>query len=219
MTSITKMIRMDHTHVLATFHKFEASTPARVKKGLADTVCLALEVHAKLEEEIFYPALREVSDSEVLRKSEPEHYEMKQLIARLREMKAGDPMLDSTFYALMRQVTHHVADEETVLLPEAERLLAPELTRLGTLMSRRRLELMTPRTPELAGSMARSMSGSTMLVAAGLALVGGMLLAKRRPVMDTLTQAQRTLQRKRLLATARNFLPGRKPLMTRLLAR
>ena len=219
MTSITKMIRMDHTHVLATFHKFEASTPARVKKGLIDTVCLAVEVHAQLEEEIFYPALREVSESETLRKSEPEHYEMKQLIARLREMKIDDPMLDSTFYALMRQVTHHVADEETVLLPEAERLLAPELDRLGSRMTRRRLELMGRRTPQLAGSMARSMSGSTMIVAAGLALIGGMLLAKRRPVAAALKDAQRTLQRKRMMATARNLLPGQKPLMTRLLAR
>lgn len=219
MTSITKMIRMDHTHVLATFHKYEVSTPARVKKGLIDMVCLAVEVHAQLEEEIFYPALREVSESETLRKSEPEHYEMKQLIGRLREMKMDDPMLDSTFYALMRQVTHHVADEETVLLPEAERLLAPELDRLGALMTHRRMELMRPRAPQLAGSMARSMSSGTMLVAAGAVLLGGLLLARRRPLMDALKDAQSTLNRKRMMATARNLLPGRKPLMTKLLAR
>ena len=219
MTSITKMIRMDHTHVLATFHKFEASTPARVKKGLIDTVCLAVEVHAQLEEEIFYPALREVSESETLRKSEPEHYEMKQLIARLREMKMDDPMLDSTFYALMRQVTHHVADEETVLLPEAERLLAPELSRLGARMTRRRLELMAPRTPQLAGSMARSMSGSTMLLAAGLALIGGMLFAKRERLAPAIKQAQRTVARRKLMAQVQNLLPGQKTMASRMMAR
>ena len=219
MTSITKMIRMDHTHVLATFHKFEASTPARVKKGLIDTVCLAVEVHAQLEEEIFYPALREVSESETLRKSEPEHYEMKQLIARLREMKADDPMLDSTFYALMRQVTHHVADEETVLLPEAERLLAPELDRLGARMTRRRLELMAPRTGQLASGMARSMSGGAMLLAAGLALIGGVLLAKRTELSSSVTQAQRLLKRRKLMAQVQNLLPGQKTVASRLMAR
>ncbi|HYF19903.1 MAG TPA: hemerythrin domain-containing protein, partial [Ramlibacter sp.] len=51
--SITTMIRMDHTHVLSAFHQYRVDTPARVKKGLADNICLALEVHAQLEEEIF----------------------------------------------------------------------------------------------------------------------------------------------------------------------
>ena len=58
--SVTNMIRMDHTHVLTTFHQYHPDTPLRVKKGLADTVCLALEIHAQLEEEIFYPALLQV---------------------------------------------------------------------------------------------------------------------------------------------------------------
>ena len=178
MTSITKMIRMDHTHVMATFHKYEVDTRPRVKKGLIDTICLAVEVHAQLEEEIFYPALREVSDNEVLRKSEPEHYEMKQLIARLRKMDASDAMLDSTFYALMQQIVHHVADEETVLLPTAERVLANELSDLGTRWTRRRMQLMAPKTGQLASGMARSMGGGTMLVAAG-ALPGQKTVASR----------------------------------------
>ena len=53
--SITKMIRADHTHVLLTFHKYRAEmSPAR-KKAIVEAVCLALEIHAQLEEEIFYP--------------------------------------------------------------------------------------------------------------------------------------------------------------------
>src|SRR5215207_2942449 len=71
--SITNMIRMDHTHVLSAFHQYEVDTPSRVKKGLADTVCVALEIHAQLEEEIFYPALRAIADTEFLQKSVPEH--------------------------------------------------------------------------------------------------------------------------------------------------
>ena len=219
MTSITKMIRMDHTHVMATFHKYQVDTRPRVKKGLIDTICLAVEVHAQLEEEIFYPALREVSDNEVLRKSEPEHYEMKQLIARLRKMDASDAMLDSTFYALMQQIVHHVADEETVLLPTAERVLANELSDLGARWTRRRMQLMAPKTGQLASGMARSMGGGTLLVAAGALLIGGLLLSKRNDVRPAVRQAKRLMARRRLMAQVQNLLPGQKTVASRLMAR
>ena len=178
--SITSMIRMDHTHVMAAFHQYQVHTPARVKKGLADNICLALEVHAQLEEEIFYPALREISPDETLEKSKPEHDEMRDLVARLRALQPGEPAFDSTFFELMRLVMHHVADEETQLLPKAERLLAGHLSDLGARMTRRRLQLLGPRSGELAGSMARSVSSGTLLAAAGaIAAAGGIMLARR----------------------------------------
>lgn len=178
--SITSMIRMDHTHVMAAFHQFQVDTPARVKKGLADNICLALEVHAQLEEEIFYPALREIAPDETLEKSKPEHDKMRDLIARLRALQPGEPAFDTTLFDLMRVVMHHVADEETQLLPKAERLLAGHLSDLGARMTRRRLQLLGPRSGELAGSMARSVSSGTLLAAAGaLAAAGGIMLARR----------------------------------------
>ena len=178
--SITSMIRMDHTHVMAAFHQYQVDTPARVKKGLADNICLALEVHAQLEEEIFYPALREISPDETLEKSKPEHDEMRDLVARLRALQPGEPAFDTTFFDLMRKVMHHVADEETQLLPKAERLLAGHLSDLGARMTRRRLQLLGPRSGELAGSMARSVSSGTLLAAAGaIAAAGGIMLARR----------------------------------------
>jgi hemerythrin superfamily protein len=178
--SITNMIRMDHTHVMAAFHQYQADSSARVKKGLVDHLCLALEVHAQLEEEIFYPAMREVSPDEVLDKSKPEHDEMRDKVATLRALQPTDPAFDTTLFDLMRLVMHHVADEETQLLPKAERLLASQLSDLGARMTKRRLELLGPRSGELAGSMARSMSTGTLLAAAGtLAAVGGILLSRR----------------------------------------
>jgi hemerythrin superfamily protein len=180
--TITNMIRMDHTHVVAAFHQYQVDTPARVKKGLADNICLALEVHAQLEEEIFYPALREVSPDDTLEKAKPEHDEMRSLIARLRVLQPSDPAFDQTVFQLMRTVLHHVADEETQLLPRAERLLASQLSEMGARMTKRRMQLIGPRSGELAGSMARSMSSGTLLAAAGaLAAAGGLLLARRSP--------------------------------------
>jgi len=188
--SITTMIRMDHTHVLSAFHQYRVDTPARVKKGLADNICLALEVHAQLEEEIFYPALREVSPDEALDKAKPEHDEMRGLIMRLRALQPSDPAFDSTLFELMRTVMHHVADEETQLLPKAERLLSGQLSEMGARMTRRRLQLVGPRSGELAGSMARSMSTGTLLAAAGaVAAAGGLLLARKTGTTSS-TQSQ-----------------------------
>jgi hemerythrin superfamily protein len=178
----TNMIRLDHTHVVATFHQYRTTDSPRVKRGLVDNVCLALEVHAQLEEEIFYPAVRAVSDDEAVKKSVPEHDEMRRLIARLRGMAAEDPAFDDTFMELLRDVLHHVADEETILLPTAERLLHDRLGELGLAMTRRRMELVLPRTGELASAMVRSMSlGTIAAVAATAGALTALCLRRHRP--------------------------------------
>ncbi|RZI42635.1 hemerythrin domain-containing protein [Herbaspirillum sp. HC18] len=177
--TITNMIRMDHTGVLETFHQYETDTSPQTKKALVNTACIALEIHSQLEEEIFYPAMRAVStEKSVLEKSVPEHNEMRRLITLLRSMEATNPAFDHTFMELMRTVMHHVADEETVLLPEAERLLAPRLNELGAEMTKRRLQLTAPHAGEIAMNTVRGFPASSMLVAAG-AVIAGTYLAKR----------------------------------------
>lgn len=179
--SITSMIRMDHTQVLKHFHKYDANASASNRQALVDMVCLALEIHTQLEEEIFYPALQAVtSGNEVLNKSVPEHDQVRELIARLRSMTPDDASYSDTFMQLMRSVIHHVADEETVLLPEAERLPADRLSELGAEMTKRRLQLAAPRTGELAMNTMRTMPASSMLLAAGALLAGGYLVKRSR---------------------------------------
>jgi hemerythrin superfamily protein len=178
--TVTNMIRMDHTHVLTTFHQFEADSSPRVKKGLVDSVCVALEIHTQLEEEIFYPALRTVTDTEAANKSVPEHDEVRRLIAQLRKLAPGDTAYDESFYRLMNSVIHHVADEETLLLPAAERMLADQLHELGARMSTRRLQLAAPRGGEIAGSMARSLGTGTLVAGAGALLAFSYMLSRPR---------------------------------------
>ncbi|WP_395320846.1 hemerythrin domain-containing protein [Variovorax sp. UC74_104] len=177
--SATNMIRLDHTHVLSTFHQYKASAPRRVKKGLVNTMCTALEVHAQLEEEIFYPAVRAVTQSELIAKSLEEHQEMRRQIELLRQMEPEAHDYDETVANLMRDVMHHVADEETLVIPEAERLLADQLGELGMRMTKRRLQLVGPRSGEIALDMGRAASGNVL----GLTLLGlgamGLLAAQR----------------------------------------
>jgi hemerythrin superfamily protein len=173
----TNMIRMDHTHVLALFHRYKATTSPSRKQALVNSACAALEIHAELEEEIFYPALRAVTENETIRKSVPEHDEMRRLIAELRGMEPDAPGYDDTFMALMRDVIHHVADEETVLLPDAERMLPDRLDELGAAMTRRRMQLLGPRVPEVAMNLARALPGVTMALA-GFLVLGALAIAR-----------------------------------------
>jgi len=177
--TITNMIRMDHTHVLATFHQYEADTRPQTKQALVNTISLALEIHAQLEAEIFYPAVRRVvTDAQVIDKSVPEHDEMRRLVARLREMEPTHADYDRTVMELMRDVMHHVADEETVLLPAAERMLGGELEELGAQMMKRRLQLSAPRAGEIAGNTLRALPASTMLMSVGAVLAGSLVLKR-----------------------------------------
>lgn len=188
--NITTMIRMDHSHVIALFHRYKANISADKKRALVKNACLALQVHTQLEEEFFYPALRTViQGDEVLEKSEPEHNEMRSLISQLRERVSGDGFVgdasfDDKFLELMRIVLHHVADEETRLLPVAERLLGEQLGQLGMDMTKRRIELLRPHAGEFAATTVRSFpagaAAGAALLTAGAVAIGAMLMSRGR---------------------------------------
>ncbi len=180
--TITNMIRMDHTHVMATWHQFSVDASPGAKRAIANTIGLALEVHAQLEEEIFYPALRGLDvDMKVLDRSGPEHDDMRRMIGELEDLDPRDPAFDDTLAELMRDVMHHVADEETVLLPAAERELGPQrLSELGAQMTRRRMQLVGPRTGELVRNHARVFPASTVLMTVAAATAGVMLVRSLR---------------------------------------
>ncbi|WP_432380509.1 hemerythrin domain-containing protein [Duganella sp. P38] len=181
--TITDMIRFDHSHVLVTFHQYTADARPKVKKALAETICDALEIHATLEEELFYPAMRGIDNDEpVLLKSVPEHNEMRRLISELRATPATEVRHAQLLQQLMRDVIHHVADEETVLLPHAERLLGKDrLSELGVAMTKRRLELVGPKAGKIAMETAVGFSGSTAALVLGVVgtAAAALLLSKR----------------------------------------
>jgi hemerythrin superfamily protein len=183
--TITDMIRFDHSHVFVTFHQFTQSKKPSVKKALSDTICAALEVHATLEEEIFYPVMRGIdADDPVLEKAPHEHADMKRMIAELRTIPGGDERHDRLLLALMREVIHHVADEETVILPIAERKLSDErLSELGAKMNKRRVALLAPQAGKITLSHAVGFSASTTawVVGGAGALLALTLALRKKP--------------------------------------
>jgi len=178
--SATVMMRMDHTHVLATFHRYHTDSSAHTKRSIVRLICNALEVHAQLEEEIFYPAMRALaSGGALVDKSLSEHARMKELIAKLRNMEPADSVYDDTVMEMMRDVIHHVADEETMLLPDAERRLGDQLLQeLGAQMLKRRLELAGPRAGEIAVDTVIAMPVASMVVSVSAVLAGFYVLSR-----------------------------------------
>lgn len=178
----TRMIRMDHAHVMAQFHKLEPGTQHTVRAAIVRSICAALEIHAQLEEEIFYPALRSAGlTAPELEKSVPEHEEMRRLIDRVRSADDNSDAQCEALNELMNKVMHHVADEETKLLPMAEQEIASEvLADLGARMTKRRMEIAKPRATEMAVDMAVAAPMKTAVMAAGTLFAGALLFNKLR---------------------------------------
>jgi hemerythrin superfamily protein len=170
--SAPTMLKMDHTHALMTFHRYHADTSPARKRAIVDTLCTALEIHAKLEEEIFYPAMRGV-DPDCVQDSYNDHAEMKRLIEELERLSPSDRAFDTTLMQLMRVVINHVAEEETKLFPDAERVLgAQRLAQLGAEMTRRRMQLVGPRAGQIAASSVRTFPAATAAMT-GVIAIGG----------------------------------------------
>jgi len=182
--TITDMIRFDHSHVMVTFHQYSKDKRPSVKKALAETICDALEIHATLEEEIFYPVMRQRDAKEpFVHEAEPEHDEMRRLIAELRRTSGADPRHDELVMELMRDVMHHVADEETKLLPQAEAILGKKvLSEMGADMTRRRIQVLGPKAGKVAKEHVVGFSGSTaaMVVGGVGALLAAFALAPKK---------------------------------------
>ncbi|MEO7386495.1 MAG: hemerythrin domain-containing protein [Gammaproteobacteria bacterium] len=108
------------------------------KEELAGQICNALTVHAGLEEEIFYPALREaLEDQAILDEAEVEHETAKVLIVQIRQMSASDDLFDAKVTVLGEYIDHHVAEEEGVMFEQA-READIDLEALGSAMEARR---------------------------------------------------------------------------------
>lgn len=137
-----KLLKDDHKEVKTFFKQYEELEDEADKQALADKICMALTVHAQVEEEIYYPATREaIDDDDLLDEAEVEHASAKQLIAEIQAMKAGDRLFDAKVTVLGEYINHHVEEEETEMFPES-RDSDLDLKALGAQMAARKSELM-----------------------------------------------------------------------------
>src|ERR1041385_4596146 len=111
-------------------------------RQLVTTVCEDLKTHTMLEEEIFYPAVREaIEDEDIMNEASVEHETAKMLIEQLENMEADDPNYFATFTVLGEYVMHHVKEEEEEMFPQAKKAKELDLGELGERMRARKDEL------------------------------------------------------------------------------
>jgi hemerythrin-like domain-containing protein len=140
-----QMLMSDHQKVKGLFQQYEQAQDGREKRRIAETVFKELEVHSKLEEEIFYPAVRKAGGSEekeLVAESIEEHHVVDVLIKELKGMSTTDERYDAKFTVLMENVKHHIQEEETEMLPDARSKLGDEAQQLAQKMEQRKQELM-----------------------------------------------------------------------------
>ncbi len=141
------LLKQDHREVEGLFKEFEQlEDDMDAAAQVVETTCTELKIHDKIETEIFYPAVRAAAEQDevedLLDEAEVEHDTVRELIAKLEGMDAGDEKLKAHFTVLTEYVKHHVKEEEKEMFPKVKKLASLDLKSLGAKMKARKTELM-----------------------------------------------------------------------------
>jgi len=115
------LLRADHKAVDALFAEYDKARAPSKKKQLVSKICTELSVHAQVEEEIFYPAVKKaLKDKELVPEAIVEQATMKDLIAQVEGKEPDGEMFDAKIKVLSEYVKHHVKEEHTEMFPKAK---------------------------------------------------------------------------------------------------
>ena len=137
------LLKQDHREVEELFEQFEKASGDGRKKTLAEKICLELSVHARIEEEIFYPACEGKVEEDLLKESYVEHDGAKVLIAEIIGGGPDDEYYDAKVKVLSEEIEHHVQEEEKRMegLFAQARNAGLDMDALGEQLAARKAEL------------------------------------------------------------------------------
>ncbi len=138
------LLREDHARVEELFEKFEKTRDDQKKSKIAQLICMELKIHAAIEEEIFYPATREVlpKQEDLVDEAVVEHASAKDLIAQIEAGDADAPLWEAKVNVLSEYIKHHVKEEQTEMFPKVRKTKL-DLKVLGEQLQQRKEQLMT----------------------------------------------------------------------------
>ena len=140
------LLKADHEDVSHLFAEFEKTHSVANKKALVAQICTALSVHAQIEEEIFYPAVKAaLKDKLLVPEATVEHAGVKSLIAQLEGAEPDGEMYDAKVKVLSEYVKHHVKEEQNEMFPKAKSS-SLDMAELGAQMSARKDKLLAQKT-------------------------------------------------------------------------
>jgi len=140
-TNAIDLLKTDHDNVKELFDRFKKSENAQARKKIVKQALTELKLHAALEEEIFYPAVRAHVGKDLMNEADEEHHVAKVLIAELDDMHGHGDHYDAKFTVLSENVRHHIKEEENEMLPKAQELKM-DFDKLGEKMLARKQELL-----------------------------------------------------------------------------
>jgi iron-sulfur cluster repair protein YtfE (RIC family) len=141
------LLKGDHDDVKKLFKEIEAEED---QGAIFNQIKEALEAHATIEEEIFYPAVKKARSEEVkdeVREAYEEHKQVKALLAAITEISPEDESYSAKIKVLKEDVEHHVEEEEGEMFPDARKYLRDKLQDRGAQMRARKDELETNGVP------------------------------------------------------------------------
>ena len=129
----------DHNQVARLFQQYKAAHQQNEQHILARRICHELQVHMKIEEEIFYPAFRQAARrDDIVQESEREHRQARELIARIEQAPTDARLM----LELEDAILHHVNDEREKMFPQARKTQGLNLAQLAEQLEARKMELM-----------------------------------------------------------------------------
>ena len=161
-----EMLIADHKAVKKLFAKFQSllgvENADSEKSNLVKQICDALDVHVRIEEELFYPAVRSaIDDAGLMDIALIEQAGAKALVAQLQAMHVGDQFFDAKVAVLAGQVIHHAEEEEKEMFPEARKARVDTLA-LGAEMATRQAQLIAAKRAAVPPIRPRGRDGASM---------------------------------------------------------
>lgn len=139
------LLKADHGTISELFADYEKSNSSNKKKTLVAKICTELSVHAQIEEEIFYPAIKAALKNKLLvPEATVEHGGIKDLIAQLEGVEPDGAIYDAKVKLLSEYVEHHVKEEQNEMFPKAKDT-SLDMVELGTRMAARKADLLAAR--------------------------------------------------------------------------
>ena len=135
------LLKDDHDRVKGLFDRFESAKGRAAKVKIVRQALTELKVHAAIEEELFYPAVRKPVGQKRMTEADEEHHVAKLLIAELDRMDGSETHFDAKFTVLSENVRHHIKEEEDEVLPKA-RAAKVDFAALAEKMARRKEKLL-----------------------------------------------------------------------------
>lgn len=147
-TDALALLTKDHRDVKKLFNAYQdladEDAPSEQRLAIAQEICEALTLHATVEEEVFYPALRKATAAanDELDEAEVEHTSVKELVAQIKAMQPDEDLYNAKVKVLGEYVDHHAKEEEREMFPKAKKS-GMDLDGIGLQIMDRKEELQT----------------------------------------------------------------------------